>query len=89
MTKGMIENELKWHEGRTQQALVSYSVLTTVTQFTILFHNSLFSLQQITTKYKKDNLLQDGLAWLDLSEGEEDRYWIPSFYDFGDSENTV
>ncbi|KAH8552038.1 EAP30/Vps36 family-domain-containing protein [Umbelopsis sp. PMI_123] len=57
MTKGMIENELKWHEGRTQQAL--------------------------------DNLLQDGLAWLDLSEGEEDRYWIPSFYNFGDSENTV
>ncbi|KAG2182103.1 hypothetical protein INT43_007030 [Umbelopsis isabellina] len=32
-----------------------------------------------------DNLLQDGLAWIDCSEAEEDRYWIPSFYDFGDN----
>ncbi|CAO3685433.1 unnamed protein product [Umbelopsis vinacea] len=53
ITKGMIDTELKWHEGRIRQAL--------------------------------DNLLQDGLAWLDSSEGEEDRYWIPSFYDFGDN----
>lgn len=27
MTKGMIESEFKWHEGRTLQALVNYSFL--------------------------------------------------------------
>jgi ESCRT-II complex subunit VPS22 len=67
-TKSEIMKELGWDATRADVALVRCTVY-------LLLRPHL-----LTPINNKNNLLCDGLAWIDVAPREEDKYWFPSVF---------